>query len=375
MVTATITPIHEQTAEDAIRIRDLQHYFGEADLRKQVLFDNRLDIGRGEIVIMTGPSGSGKTTLLTLIGTLRRVQEGSVNVLGRELLGATQNDLVALRREIGFIFQAHNLFESLSAVQNVRMGMELFDFDNAEMNRRATTMLERLGLGHRIGYKPDKLSGGQKQRVAIARGLAHGPRLVLADEPTAALDEESGREVVTLFQELARHDGTTILMVTHDNRILDVADRIVNMVDGRIKSDVLVAQASAICEFLMQCPVFEGLTPNTLTRVADQMTLERHPSGTTVIRQGDAGDKFYIVRKGTVDVFIDDGQVPKKVSTLGPGSYFGEVALLTDGVRTATVVASQPLELYALGKEDFQAVVATIASFEQELRKALFERQ
>jgi putative ABC transport system ATP-binding protein len=360
---------------DAIRIRELQHYFGEGDLRKQVLFDNRLDIRRGEIVIMTGPSGSGKTTLLTLIGTLRSVQAGDARVLGRQLFGAPQDELVALRREIGFIFQAHNLFESLTAIQNVRMGMELFDFDHAEMTRRATIMLERLGLGHRVAYKPDKLSGGQKQRVAIARGLAHGPRLVLADEPTAALDEESGREVVTLFQELARRDGTTILMVTHDNRILDVADRIVNMVDGRIKSDVLVAQASAICEFLMQCPVFNGLTPNTLSRVADQMMLERHSEGATILRQGDPGDKFYIVHSGAVDVFVDDGQGPKPAKPLGPGSYFGEVALLTGGVRTATVVAKEPLELYALGKEDFQAVVATIASFEQELRRALFERQ
>ncbi|MEX2185959.1 MAG: ATP-binding cassette domain-containing protein [Pirellulales bacterium] len=375
MATETATNITEQVGGDAIRVRELQHFFGEADLRKQVLFDNRLEIRRGEIVIMTGPSGSGKTTLLTLIGTLRRVQEGSVEVLDRQLFGASQEALVALRREIGFIFQAHNLFESLSAVQNVRMAMELFDFGDAETSRRATGMLERLGLGHRTGYKPDKLSGGQKQRVAIARGLAHGPRLVLADEPTAALDEESGREVVTLFQELAQRNGTTILMVTHDNRILDVADRIVNMVDGRIKSNVLVAQTSAICEFLMQCPVFEGLTPNSLTRVADQMTLERHPAGATIIRQGDPGDKFYIVRKGSVDVFVDDGQGPHLASTLNAGSYFGEVALLTGGVRTATVVATQPLELYALGKDDFQSVVATIASFEQELRKALFERQ
>ena len=375
MATATATFPDDQDRQAAIRIRDLQHYFGDGDLRKQVLFDNRLDVGRGEIVIMTGPSGSGKTTLLTLIGTLRRVQQGSVEVLDRQLFGASPEALIALRREIGFIFQAHNLFESLSAVQNVRMAMELFDLDRAETTRRATDMLERLGLGHRIGYKPDKLSGGQKQRVAIARGLVHGPRLVLADEPTAALDEESGREVVTLFQELARRDGTTILMVTHDNRILDVADRIVNMVDGRIKSDVLVAQTSAICEFLMQCPVFAGLTPNTLTRVADQMTLERHASGATIVRQGDPGDKFYIVRDGQVDVFIDDGSGPKLVTTQGPGSYFGEVALLTGGVRTATVVAKQPLELYALGKEDFQSVVSTVASFEQELRKALFERQ
>jgi putative ABC transport system ATP-binding protein len=377
MATGTTTPSDPPfvAPADAIRIRDLQHHFGEGDLRKQVLFDNQLTVRPGEIVIMTGPSGSGKTTLLTLIGTLRRVQAGGVEVLGRQLFGASQDQLVALRREIGFIFQAHNLFESLSAQQNVRMGMELFDFDTAEVDRRATNMLVRLGLGHRVGYKPDKLSGGQKQRVAIARGLAHGPRLVLADEPTAALDEQSGREVVTLFQELARRDGTTILMVTHDNRILDIADRIVNMVDGRVKSDVLVAQTSAICEFLMQCPVFAGLTPNTLTRVADQMTLERHSSGATVIRQGDPGDKFYIIRKGAVDVFINDGQGPKLVSQLGAGSYFGEVALLTGGVRTATVVATEPLELYALGKEDFQSVVATIASFEQELRKALFERQ
>jgi putative ABC transport system ATP-binding protein len=375
MSTAPTSTAEPPVEDAAICVRDLQHYFGEGELRKQVLFDNRLDVRRGEIVIMTGPSGSGKTTLLTLMGTLRRVQQGSVEVLGRQLFGASASELIALRRDLGFIFQAHNLFESLSALQNVRMGLELFDFGAAEMTRRATEMLQRLGLGHRTSYKPGKLSGGQKQRVAIARGLAHGPRLVLADEPTAALDEESGRDVVTLFQELARNNGCTILLVTHDNRILDVADRIVNMVDGHIKSNVLVAQTSAICEFLMRCPIFAQLTPSTLTRVADQMSLERFAAGATVIRQGDPGDKFYIVRSGRVEIFVDEGHGPKLVSTQESGSFFGEVALFTGGTRTATVVAAEPLELYSLGKEHFQAVVSTSASFEQELRKALFERQ
>jgi putative ABC transport system ATP-binding protein len=359
----------------AIRVRGLNHYFGEGEIKKQVLFDNALEIRRGEIVIMTGPSGSGKTTLLTLLGTLRRVQEGSVQVLGRELLGAAQRELVSLRRDIGFIFQAHNLFESLTALQNVRMAMELFGVAAGEMHRRATDILTRLGLGQRITYKPAKLSGGQKQRVAIARGLVHGPQIVLADEPTAALDESSGRDVVTLLQEIARTRRTTILMVTHDNRILDVADRIVNMVDGRIKSNVLVRQSSEICEFLMHCPVFDHLTPGTLARVADQMVLERHPAGTEIIRQGDPGDKFYIVRRGEVDVLVADDSGTRQVATLHSGNVFGEVALLTGEPRTATVVAKDDVELYALGKDDFHAVVASSESFEKELRKALFERQ
>src|SRR5206468_6766945 len=123
-------------------------------------------------------------------------------------------------------------------------------FSETEIRERATQLLQRLGLGERVDYNPQKLSGGQKQRVAIARGLAHKPKIVLADEPTAALDEQSGREVVTLLQELAVEERMSILLVTHDNRILDVADRIVNMVDGRIKSDVVVREADLIVEFI-----------------------------------------------------------------------------------------------------------------------------
>src|SRR6476646_1317595 len=147
-----------------VRIRNLNYYYGEGETKKQVLFQNHFDAYEGQIVIMTGPSGSGKTTLLTLLGTLRTVQEGSVQVLGRELLGASTAELVQARRDIGFIFQAHNLFNSLTAVQNVRMGMELFPFTEAEIRERTTQLLQRLGLGERADYKPQKLSGGQKQR-------------------------------------------------------------------------------------------------------------------------------------------------------------------------------------------------------------------
>lgn len=222
-------------ADLAVSIRHLNYYYGTGDIRKQVLFDIDLDLPRGQIVIMTGPSGSGKTTLLTLVGGLRTLQEGSLQVEGRELVGLNTNQLVDVRRNIGFIFQAHNLFESLSAAQNVAMAIELLD--NSSKRKRAVEILTQLGLSQRVDYRPKSLSGGQKQRVAIARALVNKPRLILADEPTAALDKESGREVVNLMQKLTKEQNCTILMVTHDNRILDVADRIVNLIDGNLASD------------------------------------------------------------------------------------------------------------------------------------------
>lgn len=234
LTTATAAPV-------AVSIRHLNYFFGQGDLRKQVLYDINLDLPYGQIVIMTGPSGSGKTTLLTLIGALRTVRDGSLKVLNREIVGMERAQLVEVRRNIGFIFQAHNLFDSLSAAQNVEMAIELTD-DWQEKRARAVAMLTQLGLGERVDYKPKSLSGGQKQRVAIARALVNQPPLILADEPTAALDKKSGRDVVTLMQKLAKEEGRTILMVTHDNRILDVADRIITMVDGRLEADENLSQ-------------------------------------------------------------------------------------------------------------------------------------
>ncbi len=218
-----------------IGISDLNFSFGEGALRQQILYDMSLAIQPGEIVLVTGPSGSGKTTLLTLIGALRSAKEGSVRVFGEELRGASRTKLALVRRNIGFIFQAHNLLASLTAEQNVRMSAELApDLSAGEARSRSEEMLRDVGLGDRLGHFPNQLSGGQKQRVAIARALVGRPRLVLADEPTAALDSKSGRDVVDLLQKLARERGTPILMVTHDSRVLDIADRIVRIEDGRI---------------------------------------------------------------------------------------------------------------------------------------------
>jgi putative ABC transport system ATP-binding protein len=209
--------------------------FGLGELRKQILFDVSLTIQSGEIVLLTGPSGSGKTTLLTLIAGLRSMQEGQLNVLGHSLHNATQNDLLSLRRKIGFIFQAHNLLPYLTALQNVQVMFDLQpEVSPSEGQRRAKEMLSLVGLGERMHYPISRLSGGQRQRVAIARALAGGPKLVLADEPTAALDGVSGREVVNLLQKLAREQHCPILMVTHDARVLDIADRIIEMQDGRL---------------------------------------------------------------------------------------------------------------------------------------------
>ena len=221
-----------------VAIQNLNHAFGKGELRKPVLFDVDLDIYAGEIVIMTGPSGSGKTTLLTLVGGLRSVQSGSANILGQELYGARKNQLVKVRNQIGFIFQSHNLLSCLTAEQNVRMSLRLHqDISFEQRNTMAQDILEAVGLGDRVNFYPDSLSGGQQQRVAIARALVSQPQLVLADEPTAALDSKSGRNVVEIMQELAKEQGCTILLVTHDNRILDIADRIIDMEDGRLAKD------------------------------------------------------------------------------------------------------------------------------------------
>ncbi|MFO5438052.1 MAG: DevA family ABC transporter ATP-binding protein [Dolichospermum sp.] len=221
-----------------ITIKNINHYYGKGSLRKQILFDINLEIYAGEIVIMTGPSGSGKTTLLSLIGGLRSVQEGSLKFLGEELCGASQSKLVKMRRNIGYIFQAHNLLGFLTARQNVQMAVELnHSISQSAAISQSETMLKSVGLQERINYYPDNLSGGQKQRIAIARALVNHPPLVLADEPTAALDKQSGRDVVEIMQRLAKDQGTAILLVTHDNRILDIADRIVEMEDGLLTRD------------------------------------------------------------------------------------------------------------------------------------------
>lgn len=218
-----------------IALSGVSYYFGRGQLRKQILHDITTDIAAGEIVILTGPSGSGKTTLLTLIGALRSAQEGELSVLGRALRNSPEKRRAAVRREIGYIFQQHNLLDCLTVESNIRMALQLRGIRGPEARRQALAILERVGLGGHAHKKPAGLSGGQKQRAGIARALVNRPSVVLADEPTASLDRQSGRDVVELIQDLAREEGAAVVLVTHDNRILDVADRILHLEDGRMR--------------------------------------------------------------------------------------------------------------------------------------------
>jgi putative ABC transport system ATP-binding protein len=411
-----------------LRISGVNHHFGAGDTRTQVLFDNTLEIMPGEMVIMSGPSGSGKTTLLTLIGGLRTLQDGEIEIwdaeIGgyRSLRGTPEPELVNIRRLIGFIFQRHNLFDSLTAMQNVRMAQRLKPLGD-DPDADARTLLQYLILGDRdlsgqpqsprFDYKPAALSGGQRQRVAVARALVNRPKLVLADEPTAALDANSGLAVVTLLQHLARErpendlgelvrsaedagengrlavwqipllkslagaTGTTSLIVTHDARIMNLADRIVHMERGRIEANVVVAERLFVRDGLRQSPPFAAILPEDQQKIADELLVGVHPDlplrrdqvaanpgrveifepGAAIIRVGEPVNersKFYLIRRGTVEVLRPDGDGPLvKVAELGPGRYFGEVALLMDQPRNATVRARTKVEVYTVDRATF----------------------
>ena len=223
----------------AVVVDNLSHAFGQGEMRRAVLQNISFSIEPGEVVLLTGPSGCGKTTLLTLIGALRTVQQGEVSVLGESLHGAGRRRRQQVRRRIGMIFQGHNLLRCLTAEQNVQMGADLLpDLSYRARRDEARQWLRAVGLEDDMAKVPHDLSGGQKQRVAIARALAANPRLLLADEPTAALDSRTGREVVELLRRLAREQSCAVLMVTHDPRIVDVADRLLQMEDGRLKNAV-----------------------------------------------------------------------------------------------------------------------------------------
>ena len=218
-----------------VAVKDLNFWFGSGEASKQALFDINLELPRGSLTVLMGPSGSGKTTLLTLIGCLRSIHEGSINLLDQELNGASHEKLTSIRQHLGFIFQAHNLHESLTAIQNVVMGVQVRSGVSDELAYKAAEQaLHLVGLSSRLHYLPANLSGGQKQRVAVARALVGNPTLVLADEPTAALDKDSASDVVDLLKRLGAARGTTTLLVTHDDRILDRADRILKLEDGKI---------------------------------------------------------------------------------------------------------------------------------------------
>jgi putative ABC transport system ATP-binding protein len=254
------------------------------------------------------------------------------------------------------------------------MAIELTDAPRADYDKIANAMLASVGLADRAGYKPRNLSGGQRQRVAIARALVNQPKLILADEPTAALDKESGANVVKLLRKLADERGSAVMIVTHDNRILNVADRIVNMVDGHIVSDIRVRETMVICTILKKCSLFKELSPSDLTDIAQKMNEERFAADTNIIRQGDHGDKFYVIAEGRAQIIIDSDSGTRVVASVEPGGFFGEVALLKDQPRNATVRSTEPVVAYTLSKPDFLASVKAHKSFEEQMGGALFSR-
>ncbi len=365
----TMLAVARPTARElAIRAEGVSYWFGEGDARSQVLFENSLEIGRGEVVIMTGPSGSGKTTLLTLIGALPRLQQGCMRVLGRDVSQLDERGAVELRKDIGFIFQSHNLFSSLSAIENVRMATALKDGTVREMNERSAGLLEQLGLGERLGYLPAQLSGGQRQRVAIARALVNSPALVLADEPTAALDAESGRIVLGLLRKLA--DGmerATVLIVTHDQRVIDHADRVVSMMGGRITNNSLTRMAVRITRALAQSEIVKGLSEATLTKIASVMTVEERKKGETIVREGEPGDRYYLIGSGVAEV--SRGGAYQDELYFGEG--FGRITSLSGRSLEQTVKAKTDMELYVLAEPDFNRILASDRSFESRVRSLL----
>jgi putative ABC transport system ATP-binding protein len=222
----------------AIEVKNLVKTYGAGETAVHALKDVNLIVVERELLLLLGASGSGKTTLVSIMGGILSATSGSCKIRGTEIVGLAQSKLPKIRLEnIGFIFQGFNLFPALNAQENVEIALDLKGVRGSAARRNAAELLERVGLGAKLKTHPADLSGGQKQRVAIARALAGEPHIILADEPTAALDSESGKLIMDLLQELAHEKNRAVVVVTHDNRIFDYADRIVEIEDGRIRAD------------------------------------------------------------------------------------------------------------------------------------------
>jgi putative ABC transport system ATP-binding protein len=224
--------------QTAISTRQLTKKYEEGANGTYALRGVDLDVHAGELLTLMGPSGSGKTTLLSIMGCILTATSGSVRIAGKEVVGLNEKQLPALRLEhIGFVFQGFNLFPTLTAGENVELMLDLKGVSTAKAKKRAQELLEQVGLEGKYGSFPADLSGGQKQRVAIARALAGDPEIILADEPTAALDSHTGRNVMEMMSGLAHKRNRAVVIVTHDSRVLSFADRIVRIEDGAIAAN------------------------------------------------------------------------------------------------------------------------------------------
>lgn len=221
--------------QEVISVRDVTKVYGEGPAQVPALHGVDLQVNRGEVVLLMGPSGSGKTTLLSIMGCILGATSGSVKISGREVTQLSEKELPQIRlQHIGFVFQGFNLFPTLTVGENVELSLDLKGVRGEKARSEARRLLEQVGLAEKYDTFPSDISGGQKQRVAIARALAGSPDLILADEPTAALDSQTGRNVMLMMRELAHKHERAVVVVTHDSRVLEFGDRIVRMEDGRI---------------------------------------------------------------------------------------------------------------------------------------------
>jgi len=221
--------------DTVIQIRDVVKHYGSGASQVRALQGVDLDVRAGEVLALMGPSGSGKTTLLSIMGCILRATAGSVRIAGREMVGLPESEMPRVRlQHFGFIFQGFNLFPALTARENVEIALDLKHVPRRQARGRAEELLAGVGLAEKAASHPADLSGGEKQRVAIARALAGDPPMILADEPTAALDSASGKTVMTILSSLAHQRSRAVVVVTHDPRVLGYADRVVRMADGRM---------------------------------------------------------------------------------------------------------------------------------------------
>jgi putative ABC transport system ATP-binding protein len=241
----------EMTTQSLVRIRSLAKTFGAGETRVDAVRGLDLDLEHGEIVLVMGPSGSGKTTFLSMLGGLLRVSDGDIWIDGTNIAALSERELPPFRsRTFGFIFQNFNLVAALSARENVEVALNIAGEAGRPARERARSLLASMGLGDRLDFPVEKLSGGEKQRVAIARAIANRPSLILADEPTANLDSHHGAETMRLLRELAKEQGTTVVIVSHDDRLREIADRVLWLEDGRFKALQALAR-DPVCGMLI----------------------------------------------------------------------------------------------------------------------------
>ena len=230
-----------------LQVEHVTKRFGSGETEVVAVKDVTLSVGPGEVVLIMGPSGSGKSTLLMMLGALMKPSEGTITVDNLDISALSERKLPNVRlRNFGFIFQDFNLLSALSVQDNVAIAAELTGMSRRDAARKAAALLTKLGLGQRLHFSPEKLSGGEKQRVAIARSLINDPKVILADEPTANLDSAHGRETMRLLQEIAKEGSRSVVIVSHDARIKDIADRVLWLEDGQFK-DIVEMATDPVC--------------------------------------------------------------------------------------------------------------------------------